>query len=331
MATTAPSPMRVAGPGLYFDIPADFYHADPAPKPSLSSSLITDLILETPATAKHEHPRMNPPAIADSGEDEEEEKDEKKFDAGNVAHKLVLGRGRELAIVEANDWRKKVAKEARAEARANGQQPCLIGLYEKGLAMAKACFEQIAQDPENFDAFQEDAGRSEVVAIWQEETPFGKMYMRSMMDRLMNCRRRIYDYKTFKPGADPDRFADYLAREARDIQDPFYSRGVAALEGCAWDEVTFRYVVQQPDPPYLISVVELMHDPQMENSPRRWSYDRTQWAIDKWALCASRGDFPGYLPRTHHVGVPAWAQTKWALRRQADEMAERLRKEMAHG
>lgn len=326
MASTE-APVLVTGPG-YYELEEERYHADPAPKPSLSSSLVTELVVNTAAEAKQRHPRLTPP------EPDEEEEDDKKFDMGNVAHKLLLGRGREIAVIESDSYRTKAAKEARDEAKAAGQQPCLVKVYEKGLKMAAAANLQLAADPENFDAFLPDAGRSEVAVFWQEpvfrERPQpAKMWMRALCDRLMNGHRRIYDYKTFAPGADPDRFVEYLVRQGRDIQDPFYSRGVASIEGCEWDEVVFRYIVQHPEPPFLLSVVELMHDPEMENSPRRWSYDRTQWAIDKWARCAAKSAFPGYVARTHHVAVPAWAQTRWALRREADEAAERLMEEAA--
>lgn len=319
-----PALVAVNGAG-YYQMGDEQYHADPAPKPSLSSSIATKLIKETAADAKYDHPRLTP----EQDRLEEDEEDTKKFDLGNVAHFLLLGKGPELEVCDFKDWRTKAAQTARNEAFANGLQPCLAKTFERGQNMADAALRWLADDPDNADAFGEDTGQSEVTVLWQEpvfrdrpEPP--KMWMRAKLDRLMNDKRRIYDYKTFKPGADPDAFIKGIVRESRDIQDPFYSRGVAALEGCSWEEVSFRWIVQCPEPPYTLSTIELFHEPGKDNSDRAWSYDRSQWAIDEWARCAAASRYPGWTPRTHYVGVPAFAKTSWEMRRQMHEAGLRL-------
>lgn len=316
----------VQGPG-YYTMGEEQYHADPAPKPSLSASIATILITDTPADARYAHKRLTPTASLPPHEQEMRRKkdEEKTFDQGNVSHMLLLGQEEAIEVLPFDNWMTKAAKEARTEAFENGLQPCLERVFDIGASMSTAARRQLADDPENFDAFDPTAGDSELTVLWQEQTAPGKMWMRAKMDRLMKCRRRIYDYKTFAPGAEPDGFVKYLFREGRDIQDPFYSRGVASVEGVAWDQVTFKWIVQCPKPPYILSTIELMHDAdvpedqRMEGSHRSFSAERAQWAIDEWARCASTGEWLGYVPRTHLAAAPGYAQAAWAMKVQQHE------------
>src|SRR5690348_15257594 len=91
--------------GLHYNISANDYHADPCPEPSLTQS-IAKLILRSPAHARVAHPRLNP---------DQPERDGRRYDVGNIAHRLLLGRGRELEIIPGDDW---VAdRKAKAELR----------------------------------------------------------------------------------------------------------------------------------------------------------------------------------------------------------------------
>lgn len=302
------SPAKLAGPGFYTDVAEADYHADPAPSPSLSSSLAATLLTETPRHAWFNHPRLNP---------DFEPVDNKKYDFGSVAHALLLGRGAEIAVIDAADWRTKAAQAERDEAIAAGKQPCLVEQYSRAEEMALAARAQLALDPENGDAFTD--GDAEAVMLWREDWGDGApIYCRAMADWVMKDRRRIYDYKTFagENGADPEAFIKHIVRAGRDIQDPFYSRGLAALEGVDPSEISFRFVVQEPKPPYLLSVVEI------EPISREWSAERAEFAIRLWGRCIGRGQWPGFVPRTYNVGVPAFAQMAWEDRRRSLELGE---------
>jgi hypothetical protein len=315
-------PVKVPG---YYDFTAEQYHADPAPRPSGSSGTLATLIVDTPRAAKETHPRLRTVGTPEQEEEREKKQRDKKFDLGSIAHTLLLGKGREIVVIDAADWKTKAAKEQRDEAFANGLQPCLAKTFEKAQMMVEAARLQLGDDKENSDAFTN--GRAEIPLFWQEQTKPGKMWMRAMLDWQMDDRRRIYDYKTFARGADPDQFNRWLAGAGKDIQDPFYSRGVAALEGCDWQDVDFRFVVQDTEFPYLLCTVRLVPEEQEAQGGRLWSYERSQWAIDKWAACAAAGLYRGFIPRTHHVAAPAWAQTQWDLRRRADEAGEQMMQE----
>ena len=66
--------MTITAPGIY-EMPADIYHADPCPEPSLSSTGARTLANGTPATYWHE--RQNP-------------KQKRVFDIGTAGHLMVL-------------------------------------------------------------------------------------------------------------------------------------------------------------------------------------------------------------------------------------------------
>jgi hypothetical protein len=72
-------------PGLYYGIDVNDYLADPCPDASLNASTAKILYEQSPRHAKHFHPRLNPKFRPG---------DDKKFDIPNVAHMLMLGRGR---------------------------------------------------------------------------------------------------------------------------------------------------------------------------------------------------------------------------------------------
>ena len=108
--------MTITEPGLY-QMPLTDYIADPAPEPSLSSSLAHTLITQTPIHAFMRHPRLNPGAPREESN---------KMDIGTIAHGLLLeGDESRIVLIEAEDWRTKEAKEQRDQAYADGKVPLL--------------------------------------------------------------------------------------------------------------------------------------------------------------------------------------------------------------
>lgn len=304
----------------FVTIEAEHYHSDPAPRPSMSSGLLAKVVSQTVAAAKEDHPRLGAPKTPEDLIAERE----KKYDLGTVAHTLVLGVGREIVVIEEADWKKKAAQDARKAAFEAGKTPCLIKTYEQAMAMRTALFEQLATMPDERDTFAEGHGVAEQAGFWQEQTPLGKMWGRALYDwrSTESGRLLIRDYKTYggQNGADPDGFVKGLISSGRDVQDPWYSRGAAAItqaetgEILTWADVDFRFIVQDPNPPYLVAVVEL--------DDRRWSSERCQWAIDRWASSAGAGFWRGFAPVVHYVPPPTWARIQWQDRMVSEWEAE---------
>jgi len=90
---------EISAPGIYA-IPAAQYHGDPAPEPSISASLIRMLLEASPLHAWRAHPRLG-----NCGEDRKTA----ESDCGTAAHALLL-EGRDIVdVIDAPDWRTKVA------------------------------------------------------------------------------------------------------------------------------------------------------------------------------------------------------------------------------
>lgn len=103
---------------LVRDLAEQEYHAD---RGSLSVSGAKILINEGPAAFRwtQDHPRTSD-----------------AFDLGSAAHKLVLGVGDPLHVVEADDWRSKAARDERDAAREAGAIPLLAKDHAVVVAMA---------------------------------------------------------------------------------------------------------------------------------------------------------------------------------------------------
>src|SRR5258708_1607489 len=107
--------------GLHYDVPDDIYRRDPCAEPSLTQSAAKILLQWTPAHLKYM--RQEPTT---------------KYDIGQIAHRLILGRGRELKVLpsEIGDWRTKDARSARENASAAGKLAVLAKDYDTGQDMA---------------------------------------------------------------------------------------------------------------------------------------------------------------------------------------------------
>ena len=136
----------ITEPGVY-DIPEADYHADPVPGGSLSSTGIRKL-LDCPA--RFDWDRRNPPQPTAA------------MELGTAAHRLVLGTGAELAVIDAPDWRTKAAKESADEARAAGKLPLLTHEHAQVLDMAAA----LRGHPHAGPLLTGDGGQSEQSLFW---------------------------------------------------------------------------------------------------------------------------------------------------------------------
>ena len=277
------------GSGLHKGISAQVYHADPAPKPSLSSSIAKVLINESPLHARHEHPRLNR---------HYEPKQSDKFDLGTAAHAYLM-QGEDICVViDAEDYRKNDTKKQRDAARKKCKTPLLIEQWERVIDMTEAANRQL-------DDWNGDDGprplsnfEPEQVGIWKERG----VYCRSMLDALHNDNLYLDDYKTTEASAKPSDWARTMINISGDMQFGFHSRCVKKLTGVM---PRFRFIVQEVKPPYALSVVSL---------PPEWSEiaaKKAEYAISMWANCMHSGKWPGYPNRTCYLDAPPWEIAKW--------------------
>lgn len=251
----------------------------------------------------------------------------KEFDYGSAAHKLVLGSGPEIAVVdaaciaelahrtaEAGDaktaklyadtaakgdpeaWSTSAAKAARDEARAAGKIPLLRRDYDHVRGMADA----IRRHPLAAALFDPSCGLPEQSLFWHD-SEFG-ITRRARLDWLPDPRGGLLiigDYKTCAD-ASPDAVMRSVGNFAYHIQRAWYCEAVRA---CGIDgDPGFVFVFQEKDPPYLIHPVQL-------DGPAIISGDiACRAACERFRDCTEAGVWPGYPyePEITAVSLPPW-------------------------
>lgn len=273
-------PTVITEPGVY-DLPEDVYFADPVPDGSLSSSGAKRLLPPScPAIFRHEqiHGRANKPA----------------FDLGHAAHKLVLGAGAPLAVIDAADWRTNAAKAARDTAYAAGQVPLLAAEHEQVTAMANALRENEIVG----ELFDHNHGAPEQSLFWRDQRH--EVWRRARLDWLPDAtdgRLIIADYKTCV-SAEPAAFAKAVANYGYYMQAPWYIDGVLAL-GLA-ERVAMVFIAQEKTAPYLVTVFELDAD------ALRVGRARNDQAIELYAECMATDTWPSYSSDVELLSLPGW-------------------------
>lgn len=286
--------MKITKPGLYPDFPVDAYFADPCPAPSLTQSVAKILLDRSPLHAWHAHPRLNPDFVPD---------DDRKFDVGNVAHALMIGRGKKITVLDFDDWRTKAAKEAREAAAAEGKLAVLGKHYARADKMVRAAREQLELRG-LAELFTDGVG--EAVLAWQE--PF---WCRQMVDWLTPL-GTFADYKTTDMSVAPHGLGRMMVNAGWPIQAAMAERGLEAIGGPA--QRKFLFVVQETEVPYALNVVELGADTLIMG---RKQLDA---AFEIWARCIKADRWPGYPLQVVKPEYPGWHEQQW-LDREIHEAA----------
>lgn len=280
--SVAVAPLVVTEPGVY-SIPEDVYHADCVPGGSLSSSGAKLLLPPScPALFRWEqdHPR---PATKD-------------LDLGSAAHKLVLGSGPEIVVVEANDWRTKAAQEARDEAHATGAIPLLPAQHAQVSEMAAA----LREHPLASALFDPERGKPEQSLFWRDSAT-GVM-RRGRLDWMPEERvgrpTIFVDFKSSRSAA-PSSLGRHVADYGYHTQAAWYLDGIIAL-GLAARPV-FWFVWQEKKAPYLVSVSEL------DAKALQIGREKNRQAIEIYARCMKTGEWPGYESPVV-TSLPPWIE-----------------------
>ncbi len=275
-------------PGIYYSLSADDYHAMREAPPMFSASTATVLCNETPLHAWTRNARLNPNYVR-------EEKD--VYDIGHIAHSMVLEGGTgKLQVFDVDDWRTKAAREAKAEARANGLIPMKKSDFAEVAAMVKRTHEQIAASRDAKKAFDPQFGKPEVTVIWIDDGVLCK----ARIDWLHDSLKFIDDYKTVVD-ANPDAMSRKILNEGLDIQEAIYRRGIQVVAGI---DPVFRFICQEKSEPYALSVIGLNPQWQWHGELRR------QRALSIWKTCLAENNWPGYPAQTAYPVMPKWIEDK---------------------
>lgn len=204
------------------------------------------------------------------------------WDFGSAAHKVVLGSGPEMVVVPHPDWRTKDAKAMRDEARAAGKIAILERDHERVQDMAAA----IRAHPMANALLNPEYGHAEQSLFWHD--PESGILLRSRFDVLRDKvpgRLYIPDYKT-GDSANPDSFARSAANFGYPQQDAWYTDGAKSL---GYEDPAFLFIIQEKEPPFLVSVVEL------DDEARRAGRARNRRAITVYRSCIDNARWPGYV------------------------------------
>ncbi|MFL6141608.1 MAG: PD-(D/E)XK nuclease-like domain-containing protein [Labedaea sp.] len=282
---TAAGTVLIDQPGVY-DIPAEAYHADPVAGGSLSSTGARKLLPpSTPAQFRHWVDEGSAPS--------------RVFDFGHAAHKLVLGAGPELAVIDAADFRTKAARAERDEAHASGQVPLLAHEHEVVVAMAEA----LLRHEDAAALFAVGTGHPEQTLVWQD--PETGVWCRARLDWLpvLQGGRRLLlpDYKS-AAHADRVAFERAMAEHGYHQQAAWYLEGARQLALTGRD-AGFVFVVQEKSAPYLVNLVE------PDVVALRWGAIQNECAREIYRRCSESGQWPGYRG-VELAALPAYAENR---------------------
>jgi hypothetical protein len=285
------SPYEITKPGAYL-IPDRAYREDPCEAPSFTQSIAKILLEKSPGHAWVAHPRLNPDWEPD---------DATKYDIGNIAHKMLIGRGREIVVLAFDDWRKKEAQDLRKHHTARGELAVLEKDVMLGIEMEKSARDYLKAEgyPE---AFKE--GWGEVVLAWQE----GDLWMRVMMDWLTPGALPFYDYKTTKQSAAPHMLGWKAVNDGWDVQAAMVERGLAILDPENAGRRKARFVVHESEPPFAMSVM------QMRESWMVMGRKKLSRAFFMWRKAMETEEWPTYEGGMVEPDYPGSAETQFLAR-----------------
>lgn len=277
--------------GVHLDIASADYFSDPCTEPSLTQSIASVLLDKSPRHAALRHPRLNPAW---------EPYEDTKFNIGNAAHKLLIGRGKELVVVEADDWRKKDAQAERDAAHAAGKVAILSHQYETADDMAMSFREQVAMIDECKGAFNAEMGGSGETVIIAE---YEGVILRSMVDWMRDpC--HLDDLKTTGKSASPDNLPYVMADGGWDLQAAIQERILDVLDPDGRGRRHHYFYLQENDDPYEVTVCEL---PESVMTIGRAKLDK---AIGIWRNCMAANRWPGYARVVHQPAYPAYMEAR---------------------
>src|SRR5262245_9210820 len=214
------------------------YHLDPCLEPSLSRSIAETLLMQSPAHAFLQHPRLN----------EEWEVDlnvSRRTDIGSAAHMILCGLIHHCHIIYEKSYGSADARQMRDDAREKGLVPILIADFAKASKMARIAREFLMA------MFGERDEEAEVTLVWQE----GGAWCRARLDQVWNDYLFFLDYKTVTSSAAPADATNRFYSGNFHFQLAFYERGLNMLDPGNIGRRQCFCLFQEQEPPFACSLI----------------------------------------------------------------------------
>lgn len=272
-------------PLLVEDMPFPEYLADPAPGPSLTSSIARDLLQTCPEVVRLKTPRLNPDARPTH---------KSAFDIGSAAHAELVGGGEPIVEIDARDWRTKAAKQARDEARADGFTPLLAKDAKRVREMAAAARERFKGTAAEIAFCHPEVTMAEATIVWRRHG----VWCRCRPDVFVPVDAPVLvHYKTTSTKIHPRSMARFAATAGWHVIHAHYAYGIKAVTGV---DVSQVFAVQETRPPYVCLVAAL------DSAFKAHGELEHNRALDTWAACVQSDTWPGFGTETVELRAPAW-------------------------
>lgn len=274
------------------DVTEDEYFRDPCQVPSLSQSIAQVMIEESPLHAWSRHPRLGGAQL----EVEEDPRETAAKQRGKAMHRLILGKGADVAVLAADNFRLKASQEWKKERLAEGKVPMLARVYDEMVAAVETIRGNLAMLGVEFE------GESEVAIEWRETGEHGPVLCRGRLDHIIPARGRIYDLKTIR-SAHPDMCGKHSCEFGYFIQDAAYRSALSKLHPELEGRVEMIYLFVEVEPPYAVNFGPL------DGELRELGETYWQRAIFLWERCLRRNEWPAYVdPRNPmpRIMAPGW-------------------------
>jgi hypothetical protein len=274
------------------------YHADQLGDgggPSLSSSLAKVLVTKTP-----EHARLSHPRLLREGEPGLKRENTTSLSEGTILHRLILGAGGDLVLIEADDFRTKAAQAARDLALSEAKIPVLRGDFETYQKAASAIRRRLLADW----GIELD-GESEVVVVWYERAFDGTpVRCRARIDHLWIDKAIAIDLKT-STDVSADDCSRAISTYEYQVQDAAYRSAIRALCPDA-RKIDMSFAFAEKAPPNVVTWAEL-DGVYRDLGEQQWRY-----AVDTWARCIESGVWPAtYANERVRVAPKPWVLAAW--------------------
>lgn len=265
---------------------AEEYFADPCEVPALSASIAHVLDSESPLHAWTRHPRLGGMKRAPT----------KSMDRGSLSHALLLGEGKDVAVIDAKDFKTKAAQTERDEAREAGLIPVLSADYESAKKTAIVLRDRFADLGIVLD------GESELTALWTESAFNGStVQCRGMIDHLKLP--RIYDIKSIR-SANPAVCRRHIETYGYALQRAAYVSAVERIRHELAGRVDFVFVFYELEPPYAVTPLRLS-GAFRQIGERGWKR-----AVDRWEACLRTDRWPGYADEIISLEPSPWTLSR---------------------